>query len=114
MADASFAAAQDQIAEFAFCRTRDEPVSEAVFVTGMLYALALPPTIPWHVLIIGILFAVVFSKEVFGGFGRNVFNPALAGRCFVYICFPVALTATWSPPAEGPAALRAASPPAAP
>lgn len=90
------------ITEYLFCRQRKEPVSEAVFVTAVLYALVLPPTVPWHVLIIGIVFAIVFAKQVFGGFGRNIFNPAVAGRCFVYVCFPVALTAVWPPVAEGP------------
>lgn len=83
------------LAEYLFCRKRSEPATEAVFVTGVLYSLIMPPGIPWHVLIIGIVFAVVFAKEVFGGFGRNVFNPALVGRCFVYICFPVAMTGRW-------------------
>jgi len=90
------------LTEHAFCRGRKEPVSEAVFVTACIYALILPPTVPWHVLVIGIVFAVALTKEVFGGFGRNVFNPAMAGRCFVYICFPVAMTAVWSPAAQGP------------
>ena len=90
------------LTEYAFCHRRKEPVSEAVFVTGILYALVMPPTIPWHVLIIGIVFAIVFVKEAFGGFGRNVFNPAVAGRCFVYVCFPVAMTSTWAPVAQGP------------
>lgn len=89
-------------AEYTFTRRRGEPVSEAIFVTAVLYALVLPPTVPWHVIIIGIVFAVVFAKEVFGGFGRNIFNPAISGRCFVYICFPVAMTARWAPAAEGP------------
>lgn len=96
------AAAVGFLAEGLFCRARKEPVSEAVFVTALLFTLVMPPTVPWHVLIVGIAFAVVFSKEVFGGFGRNIFNPALAGRCFVYVCFPVALTGTWAPPAQGP------------
>ena len=90
------------LTEFAFCRRRKEPVSEAVFVTGILYALVMPPTVPWHVLIIGVVFAIAFVKEAFGGFGRNVFNPAVAGRCFVYVCFPVAMTSTWAPVAQGP------------
>ena len=90
------------LAEYLFCRWRKEPVSEAVFVTAVLYALVMPPTVPWHVLIVGIAFAIVFAKEVFGGFGRNVFNPALSGRCFVYVCFPVAMTAKWAPVANGP------------
>ncbi len=86
--------------EYIFTRLRNEPVSEAVFVTTTLFALVMPPTVPWHVLVIGVVFAVMFTKEVFGGFGRNIFNPALAGRCFVYVCFPVALTATWAPASD--------------
>ncbi len=96
-----FSAVAGFIVELVFTRLRGESVSEAVFVTTTLFALVMPPTIPLHVLTIGIIFAVMFTKEVFGGFGRNIFNPALAGRCFVYICFPVALTATWSPAASG-------------
>lgn len=88
--------------EWLFCRHRKEPVSEAVFVTAVLFALIMPPTVGWHILAVGMAFAVIFSKEVFGGFGRNFFNPAMAGRCFVYVCFPVAMTGVWSPPAEGP------------
>lgn len=88
--------------EFIFCRKRGEPVSEAVFVTTTIFALIMPATVPLHVVTIGVVFAVMFAKEVFGGFGRNVFNPAMAGRCFIYICFPIALTSTWAPVAEGP------------
>lgn len=89
------------ICEYIMCRMWKEPVSEAVFVTAILLALVMPPTVPWHVLIIACVFAIIFSKMVFGGFGRNFFNPALAGRCFVYICFPVAMTAVWAEPADG-------------
>ena len=89
------------VVEWIFARRRKEPVTEAVFVTTTLLALVMPPTVPWHVLTIGVVFAVMFAKEIFGGFGRNIFNPALAGRCFVYICFPVALTAVWAPAADG-------------
>jgi Na+-transporting NADH:ubiquinone oxidoreductase subunit B len=88
--------------EWLFCRTRNEPVTEAVFVTAVLFSLVMPPGVGWHVLAVGMGIAIVFSKEVFGGFGRNFFNPALAGRCFVYVCFPVALTGIWYPAAEGP------------
>ena len=90
------------VVEFIFTRHRKEPVSEAVFVTSTIFALIMPPTVGWHVLTIGVVFAIMFAKEVFGGFGRNIFNPAMAGRCFVYICFPIALTTTWSEPANGP------------
>lgn len=88
--------------EFIFCRKRGEPVSEAVFVTTTIFSLIMPSTVPLHVVTIGVVFAVMFAKEVFGGFGRNIFNPAMAGRCFVYICFPIALTSTWAPVAKGP------------
>lgn len=97
-----FCCAWGFLLEWLFCRKRKEPVSEAVFVTATLFALVMPPGVGWHVLAVGMGFAVIFSKEVFGGFGRNIFNPALAGRCFVYICFPVALTGVWQPPAPGP------------
>jgi Na+-transporting NADH:ubiquinone oxidoreductase subunit B len=97
-----FCCAWGFLLEWLFCRKRKERVSEAVFVTATLFALVMPPGVGWHVLAVGMGFAVIFSKEVFGGFGRNIFNPALAGRCFVYICFPVALTGVWQPPAPGP------------
>jgi len=90
------------LTEYLFCRSRGEPVSEAVFVSAVIFALVIPPNVPWHVLIFGIVFAIAFGKEVFGGFGRNVFNPAMTGRCFVYVCFPVALTSRWALPAQGP------------
>ena len=89
------------VVEFIFSRRRGEPVSEAVFVTSTIFALIMPPTVPLHVLTIGVAFAVMFAKEVFGGFGRNIFNPAMAGRCFIYVCFPIALTSTWAPAAAG-------------
>jgi Na+-transporting NADH:ubiquinone oxidoreductase subunit B len=90
------------VTEYVFARLRGEPVTEAVFVSGIIYALILPPTIPWHILVIGIVFAIMFGKMVFGGFGHNIFNPAMVGRAFVYVCFPVTMTATWAPAALGP------------
>jgi Na+-transporting NADH:ubiquinone oxidoreductase subunit B len=87
--------------EYLFARQRNEPVTEAVFVSSIIFALIMPPTVPWHVLVIGIVFAIMFGKMLFGGFDHNIFNPAMAGRAFVYICFPVALTATWAPAAQG-------------
>ncbi|MBN1257192.1 MAG: RnfABCDGE type electron transport complex subunit D [Planctomycetes bacterium] len=97
----AWAGALGFITEYIFARTRKEPVSEAVFVTTTIFTLIIPPTVPFHILSIGIIFAVMFAKEIFGGFGKNIFNPAMAGRCFIYICFPVAMTATWAQPAAG-------------
>ena len=89
------------LCEWLFCRARPAPVSWAVFVTALLFALTLPPGVPWHVIVVCAAVAIVFGKEVFGGFGRNVFNPALVGRCFVYVCFPVAMTGRWPVPFGG-------------
>lgn len=73
-------------------------VSEAVLVTCFLYALTLPPGIPYWVAVVGIVFGVVFGKGVFGGFGKNIFNPALVGRCFIYVSFPTYMTIKWVNP----------------
>ncbi len=73
-------------------------VSEAVLVSSILYTLTLPPAIPAWMAVVGIIFGVFFGKCVFGGFGKYVFNPALLGRCFIFISFPVHMTAHWSHP----------------
>lgn len=89
------------LAEWTFKRKSKKPVTEAVFVTAVLYSLTLPPATPFWVAAVGIIFGVVFGKEAFGGFGRNVFNPALVGRAFVYVSFPKFLTTEWNMPATG-------------
>ena len=76
-------------------------VSEAVLVSCILFTLTLPPSVPFWVAGVGIIFGVVFGKGVFGGFGRNIFNPALVGRCFIYISFPAFMTVTWTQPFTG-------------
>ena len=84
--------------EWVFERARGKKVSEAVLVTCLLFGLALPPLVPVWVAIVGIVFAVAIGKEVFGGFGRNIFNPAIAGRLFVYISFPTLMQRSWTEP----------------
>ncbi|WP_059370291.1 RnfABCDGE type electron transport complex subunit D [Treponema endosymbiont of Eucomonympha sp.] len=66
-------------------------------VTGIMLALTLPPSTPAWMTLLGALFSVVVAKEFFGGLGANVFNPALTGRAFLLMSFPVALT-TWTKP----------------
>lgn len=88
-------------AEWFFEKRYNKPISEAVIVTCMLYTLTLPPSTPFWIAGVGIVFGVIFGKEVFGGFGRNVFNPALVARSFVYICFPEPLTIHWVKSAAG-------------
>jgi len=86
------------LTEWLFERTRGKKVSEAVMVTALLFGLSLPPLVPFWVAAIGIVFAVAVGKEVFGGFGRNIFNPAITGRLFVYISFPNLLQRNWLAP----------------
>lgn len=88
-------------AEYIFEKYYGRKMSEAIFVTCILYTLTLPASTPLWIAIVGIVFGVVFGKEVFGGFGRNIFNPALVARAFVYVSFPEPLTIQWSQVATG-------------
>lgn len=67
-------------------------------ITGLILAFSVPPQLPWWACVIGSAFAIVFGKMVFGGLGANIFNPAMAGRCFLTACFGLLMT-TWSNPA---------------
>jgi electron transport complex protein RnfD len=69
-------------------------------VTGLLLALVIPPSLPLWMTALGSIFAIIVAKEFFGGLGANVFNPALAGRAFLLMSFPAAMT-TWHPPQDG-------------
>ena len=66
-------------------------------ITGSLLAMTLPPSLPLEFAIIGAVVAIGIGKQVFGGLGHNIFNPALVGRAFLQTAFPVAMT-TWTPP----------------
>ena len=74
--------------EILFAAVRNHEVNEGFFVTSLLYALILPPTIPLWQVGLGITFGVVIAKEVFGGTGKNFLNPALAGRAFLFFAYP--------------------------
>ncbi len=89
------------IIEFIACRRRGKGVSMANFVTCWLLALSLPPTTPFWIAAAGAAVAILFGKEVFGGFGRNIANPAIVGRAFIYVCFPVPITAKFVPVFKG-------------
>ncbi|MBN2640998.1 MAG: RnfABCDGE type electron transport complex subunit D [Victivallales bacterium] len=84
--------------EYCFARYYKDQVTSAVFVSATLFALSLPPNIPFSMAVIGIIFGIVFGKMVFGGFGKNVFNPAIAGRAFIYINFSTEMTGRWFEP----------------
>ena len=68
-------------------------------VTGVLLAFVCPVTLPYWMLVIGDFFAIVVVKQLFGGLGKNFLNPALAGRAFLMLSYPVAMT-TWAVPGK--------------
>jgi Na+-transporting NADH:ubiquinone oxidoreductase subunit B len=87
------------LTEFLFIRKKKNgKVSQAVFVTGTLLALSLPPTIPFWMAAVGAIVGITFGKMVFGGFGMNMFNPAMVGRTFIYVSFANAMTVNWLQP----------------
>lgn len=67
-------------------------------ITGLLLALVLPPTLPLWQTILGAAFAIIVAKQLFGGLGSNVWNPALTGRAFLVASFPAAMGASWISP----------------
>jgi electron transport complex protein RnfD len=67
-------------------------------LTGLLLAMNLPSNAPWWLVIIGSAFAIIIGKQIFGGLGFNIFNPALAARVFLLISWPVQMT-SWPKPA---------------
>ena len=69
----------------------------SVVITGLILGLTLPPGTPLWMAALGGVFGVIMAKSLFGGLGYNCFNPALVGRAFLQIAFPVAIT-TWTPP----------------
>lgn len=83
--------------EVLFAAVRKHEVNEGFFVTGMLFPLTLPPTIPLWQVAIGISFGVVIGKEIFGGTGKNFLNPALTARAFLYFAYPAQISgdAVW-------------------
>jgi Na+-transporting NADH:ubiquinone oxidoreductase subunit B len=74
--------------EFTFAQARGHEVNEGFLVTGMLIPLVMPPDIPLWMLALAVAFAVIFGKEVFGGTGMNVMNPALTARAFLFFAYP--------------------------
>ncbi len=64
----------------------------SALVTGVLFALCVPPLAPWWISLVAMLFAVVFAKHLYGGLGHNIFNPAMVGYAVVLISFPQEMT----------------------
>lgn len=74
--------------EFGFAQARGHEVNEGFLVTGMLIPLVMPPDVPLWMVALATAFAVVFGKEVFGGTGMNILNPALTARAFLFFAYP--------------------------
>lgn len=87
--------------EVAFAVIRKEPIAEGFLVTGLIFPLILPPTIPLWMVAVGCAFGVLVGKEVFGGTGRNLFNPAIVGRCFLALAYPGPMSSSWVEPGHG-------------
>ena len=84
--------------EVLFAMVRGHEVNEGFFVTSVLFALILPPSIPLWQVALGITFGVVVGKEIFGGTGKNFLNPALTGRAFLFFAYPAQMSgnAVWT------------------
>ena len=83
--------------ELLFAVVRRHELNEGFLVTGMLFPLVLPPAIPLWQVALGISFGIVVGKEIFGGTGMNVLNPALVARAFVFFAYPAEMSgdAVW-------------------
>ena len=98
--------------EILFASLRGHEISEGFLVTGLLFPLTLPPTIPLWQVAAGISFGIVMGKEIFGGTGRNLLNPALAARAFVFFSYPATMSgnAVWTIKERAVDAVSAATP----
>ncbi|MBA3053008.1 MAG: RnfABCDGE type electron transport complex subunit D [Candidatus Omnitrophota bacterium] len=85
--------------EYAFIRIRKKTFINdgSALVSGLLFAMTLPPSLPLSYAAYGIIFGMVFGKHFYGGLGANIFNPALLGRAFLMAAFPAAMTSWISP-----------------
>lgn len=102
LASLVLASATALAAEAAVLKLRDRPIKPflmdgSALVTAWLLALALPPLVPWWLIVVGTLFAIVVAKHLYGGLGYNPFNPAMIGYAALLISFPVLMT-QWPAP----------------
>ncbi len=89
------------ISEYCFVKYYKTQVTSSVFVSATIFSLSLPPNLPYWMGAVGIAFGIVFGKMVFGGFGKNIFNPAVVGRAFIYVNFATLMNGQWYAPIPG-------------
>jgi electron transport complex protein RnfD len=87
------------VVEAAFVAMRGRQVLEALgdgsaVLTAILLAISIPSIAPWWVVVVGVAFAIIFGKQLYGGLGNNPFNPAMLGYAFLLISYPLQMT-TW-------------------
>ena len=78
--------------EVLFACVRKHEINEGFLVTSLLFPLILPPDMPYWQAALGISFGIVIGKEVFGGVGKNILNPALVGRAFLFFAYPASIS----------------------
>ncbi len=78
--------------EVLFALVRRHEINEGFLVTGMLFPLVLPPTLPLWQVAVGVSFGIVIGKEIFGGVGYNILNPALTARAFLFFAYPAQIS----------------------
>ncbi|MEJ2763225.1 electron transport complex subunit RsxD [Photobacterium sp. MCCC 1A19761] len=91
-------------AETAILKLRRRPImpylrDNSALLTGVLLGISIPPLSPWWLTVIGVVFAIVIAKHLYGGLGQNLFNPAMVAYVVLLISFPVQMT-TWLPPSS--------------
>src|SRR3989339_1840224 len=89
------------LVETIFAIARKKEIHEGFLVTGLIFPLIIPPGVPLWIVAVGVMFGVIFGKEVFGGTGSNIFNPAIVARIFLTIAFPNIMTTRWQMPFSG-------------
>ncbi len=88
------------VVEISFAVIRKHEVNEGFLVSGFIYPLILPINTPLWLVAVGIVFGILVGKEVFGGTGRNLFNPALVGRCFIALAYPAIMAGSYGVPSQ--------------
>ena len=91
------------LCEAIFAVIRKHEINEGFLVTGFLIPLTMPPTVPLWMLAMATIFGVVIGKEIFGGTGYNIFNPALTARAFLFFAYPTKMSGNmpWIYPVDG-------------
>ncbi|MCF0195752.1 MAG: NADH:ubiquinone reductase (Na(+)-transporting) subunit B [Bacteroidaceae bacterium] len=78
--------------EFTVAQWKNEEIHEGFLVSGILIPMIIPVNTPWWMLAVAVAFSVIFAKEIFGGTGMNIFNPALITRAFLFFSYPASMT----------------------